>query len=245
MSFVNALERYIKDPEAHKKTVLFCDQQIVVIKDAFPKALRHYLIIPRDEEISHQSPVKLLHERPEVVDMIQRYAEKTKEILVQDLFHRTNFLKFYETDPLAKQEFKNRFIKVGVHSVPSLGNLHVHVITRDFFSPRMKNKKHYNSFNSNFFIDLLAFDSIGDSSEHSTDYELENLTSQSGFKDSSFLSRSPSESTEIIRTTPLKCALCGTNFGNQFAKLKRHLAQEFLSHFKVNESDLGNVVPNG
>lgn len=245
MSFVRALETYIKDPEAHKKTVVFWDEQIVVIKDAFPKALRHYLIVPRDQEISQQNPVKVLQKRPEVLDMIQKYAERTKEILVEDLIHKTDFLKFYEDDSLAKQEFKNRFIKVGVHSVPSLHNLHIHVITRDFFSPRLKNKKHYNSFNSDFFVHLLAFDSTGVGSEHSTDYELENLASLSTFKESSFLSRSPSESIEIIRSTPLKCALCGTNFGSQFAKLKRHLAWEFLSQFKVSESDLGHVVPNG
>ena len=46
-------------------------------------------------------------------------------------------------------------------------NLHVHVITKDFHSIKLKNKKHYNSFNTSFFIeyDQLPLDTIPDKEE--------------------------------------------------------------------------------
>lgn len=43
-------------------------------------------------------------------------------------------------------------IKKGFHAVPSLDNVHLHVITNDFVSDRLKNKKHYNSFTTDFFV---------------------------------------------------------------------------------------------
>lgn len=43
--------------------------------------------------------------------------------------------------------------KVGYHAVPSLNRLHLHVISKDFESLFLKTKKHWNSFNTEFFID--------------------------------------------------------------------------------------------
>lgn len=49
---------------------------------------------------------------------------------------------------------------VGFHSVPSLRQLHLHVISTDMDSPALKNKKHWNSFCSPFFrpIDAIMSD---------------------------------------------------------------------------------------
>lgn len=40
----------------------------------------------------------------------------------------------------------------GFHAIPSLEPLHMHVISKDFDSDRMKIKKHHNSFRTDFFI---------------------------------------------------------------------------------------------
>lgn len=39
--------------------------------------------------------------------------------------------------------------------VPSLRQLHLHVISQDFDSSHLKNKKHWNSFNTPFFLDAV------------------------------------------------------------------------------------------
>eukprot|EP00891_Asterochloris_glomerata_P006087 jgi/Astpho2/6087/Aster-04034 len=44
--------------------------------------------------------------------------------------------------------------KLGFHSVPSMRQLHLHVISQDFNSISLKNKKHWNTFTTAFFLPL-------------------------------------------------------------------------------------------
>jgi hypothetical protein len=49
--------------------------------------------------------------------------------------------------------------RLGFHAIPSLRPLHLHVISRDLVSARLKNKSHYHSFASPFFVpvdDVIA-----------------------------------------------------------------------------------------
>ena len=56
-------------------------------------------------------------------------------------------------DLSSKDYFINIFLKVGVRSVPLIKkNLYIHVITKDFHSIKLKNKKQYNSFNTRLLI---------------------------------------------------------------------------------------------
>ena len=43
---------------------------------------------------------------------------------------------------------------LGFHSVPSMRQLHMHVVSTDFDSPALKHKKHWNSFTTPFFLPL-------------------------------------------------------------------------------------------
>lgn len=44
--------------------------------------------------------------------------------------------------------------RCGFHAAPSLRQLHMHVVSQDFDSPQLKNKKHWNSFtHPDFFLD--------------------------------------------------------------------------------------------
>ena len=43
--------------------------------------------------------------------------------------------------------------RYGYHAVPSMGLLHLHAISQDFDSPSLKNKKHWNSFTTEYFVD--------------------------------------------------------------------------------------------
>lgn len=42
--------------------------------------------------------------------------------------------------------------KMGFHAVPSMTHLHLHVVSQDFDSQCLKNKKHWNSFTTDFFV---------------------------------------------------------------------------------------------
>ncbi|KAJ3113670.1 hypothetical protein HK098_007599 [Nowakowskiella sp. JEL0407] len=57
------------------------------------------------------------------------------------------------SDPsLSNMEFK-----IGFHSVPSMRQLHLHVISTDMSSESLKNKKHWNSFTTEFFVPFDDF----------------------------------------------------------------------------------------
>jgi len=44
--------------------------------------------------------------------------------------------------------------RYGFHAVQSMNHLHMHVISQDFDSACLKNKKHWNSFTTTFFVPI-------------------------------------------------------------------------------------------
>uniref|UniRef100_A0A8C9DGE6 Aprataxin n=1 Tax=Prolemur simus TaxID=1328070 RepID=A0A8C9DGE6_PROSS len=46
--------------------------------------------------------------------------------------------------------------RLGYHAIPSMSHVHLHVISQDFDSPCLKNKKHWNSFNTEYFLESQA-----------------------------------------------------------------------------------------
>ncbi|KAL7812212.1 HIT-like domain-containing protein [Trichoderma gracile] len=95
-------------------------------------------------------------------------------------------------------------IRCGVHAVPSMGHMHVHVFSRDMHSPCLKHRKHYNSFNTPFLVDIADFP-----------LAKEDVRRGRGTREESFMKRD------------LVCWRCGRNFGNRFKELKGHLEDEF------------------
>ncbi|EHK27371.1 uncharacterized protein TRIVIDRAFT_207777 [Trichoderma virens Gv29-8] len=93
-------------------------------------------------------------------------------------------------------------VMCGVHAVPSMGHLHIHVLSRDMHSPAMKHRKHYNSFNTPFLVDVA-------------DFPLDGADPRRLPKEEGFMRRD------------LVCWRCGSNFGNRFKELKDHLDKEF------------------
>ena len=93
-------------------------------------------------------------------------------------------------------------VMAGVHAGPSMNHLHVHVVSRDFVSDRMRHRKHYNSFHTPFFIDL-------------DDFPLAKNDPR----------RHPGR--EGYLAEDLRCWRCGKGFGNRFQQLKIHLEEEF------------------
>lgn len=208
MSWSQALSPFIIHPEKYENDlVVYYDDVVTIILDGFAKSTNHLLILPRDPKLTKKHPTTGVTEH--LKNVLQTYVDWCTNYIYD------NFTKQYEIlssnvnlSISKKSDFIKEFIQVGVHSVPSMSNLHIHILTRDFHSPKLKNKKHYNSFNTTFFVlwDQLPLHSIPDK------HEMENI---------------------VIKKSDLICCYCKRNFSNKFSQLKKHLDDEFKAHFKL------------
>lgn len=141
-SWAQALYNIAMHPEKHKNDVLEISDDVVVLNDTYPKAERHLLVLAR-------------------TDGLDRLADVRKEHLQLLRTMHTVGLKWAEK---FLTENESLVFRLGYHSAPSMRQLHLHVISQDFDSKHLKNKKHWNSFNSLFFRDSV--DVIEEVSEH-------------------------------------------------------------------------------
>ncbi|XP_041986838.1 aprataxin-like protein [Aricia agestis] len=111
----------MKDP----KYVYKDSERVVVIKDKYPKAKVHYLVLPR-EQISSIFSLNKTH-----LSLLEEFGTFVKDI---------------------RQEHKDADIVAGFHAVPSMHLMHMHVISKDMISDCLKTKTHWNSFTTKFFI---------------------------------------------------------------------------------------------
>ena len=187
----NGLIEYLRDP-ANDPSVLDYNDDFVIIKDLYPKATIHLLILPRDPVKQNQHPKKAFQDVT-FFNQLKDEAEKWQAIASKELARTLCPSSIPERDWEAE-------IKVGVHSVPSMNHLHIHVVSRDMHSSCLKHKKHYNSFNTPFFIGLDEFP---------LDDEEVDRRSKNWHKG------------DMI------CWRCQQNFQNKFTSLKEHLDKEF------------------
>lgn len=109
-------------------SVYLKDDNVTVIKDKYPKARHHYLVIP-NRNISSLKSVTA-----DDLGLLQ-HMHATGERVAKDEKHR------------------GRKFLLGYHARPSMERLHLHVVSDDFVSEWMKSKKHWNSYNTKFFMD--------------------------------------------------------------------------------------------
>lgn len=106
--------------------VVFKDDQICIVKDRYPKAKKHFLVLPI-ERITTLYDLGADH-----LPLVNLMVKAAREKIV-----------------LNHPEFT---FKMGFHAIPSMAQVHMHVISQDFDSDCLKNKKHWNSFNTDYFI---------------------------------------------------------------------------------------------
>ncbi|XP_035553003.1 aprataxin isoform X3 [Canis lupus baileyi] len=114
------------------KMQVYKDEQVVVIKDKYPKARYHWLVLPW---ASVSSLKAVTGEHLELLKHMHTVGEK----MIAD-FAGSSKLRF----------------RLGYHAIPSMSHVHLHVISQDFDSPCLKNKKHWNSFNTEYFLESQA-----------------------------------------------------------------------------------------
>lgn len=215
------LGAYLANPASFPSSrVIFHTPTAVAIHDLFPKATVHTLLLPRSPQhnLLHpfdafDDPVFLAQVRADTSRLRDLAAKELQRLLGKHSAAEAarNAVLDGEAEPervdpetgeamLPAGRDWGREIVVGVHSVPSMSHLHVHVLSRDMHSERMKHKKHYLSFTTEFLVPLEDFPMPADD---------------------------PRRKQGKWPERPLVCFRCGRSFGNKFKELKDHLEAEF------------------
>ena len=123
-NWAKVLRTDMKKPEM----VVFSTPQVVVINERFFKAAKHhFLVLPR-EELDNLQSLELKH-----LSLLEQMQEVGNQIAAR------------HTD----SEFR-----MGFHAKPSMLHLHLHLISQEFESAGLKSKRHWNSFNTDFFLPI-------------------------------------------------------------------------------------------
>lgn len=212
------LGAYLADPTTYPASrVIYHTPDFVIINDLFPKATVHTLLLPRSEAHNLMHPFDALAD-PEFLAKVRAEAAKLKALVAKELRRRVGS---YSASEAARETVLNgevepeqgdgglppgrdwdKEIMCGIHAVPSMSHLHVHVLSREMHSESVKHRKHYNSFKTPFFVDLGDFPLDKDDPRRDT-------------------------KREKYLQWDFKCWRCERNFGNQFKKLKEHLEEEY------------------
>ena len=131
-----ALDAYVQEGDARPKyctqRILCEDDLVVCMYDPYPKSKIHLLVLPKLKLCLPGDFRKLTKEHVPALRQLQSATIRIKERLRQSLG---------ECD-----------LQEGFHSIPSMAYMHVHIISLDFSGVR--NKRHYLSFTTPFFIPI-------------------------------------------------------------------------------------------
>ncbi|KAK9894865.1 HIT-like protein, partial [Cystobasidium minutum MCA 4210] len=157
MSWKNALVDYAKtkNPSSLPDDILLMHtKQTLTIWDKYPKAKFHFLTLPRLPFIEPGSGDELTQATLDSLSALlaNKHALKVLKILKD----ASDEVKEQIEDEMLKREGFIWPISVGFHAIESMSHVHLHVISQDFLSDSLKNKKHWNSFNPShgFFLHL-------------------------------------------------------------------------------------------
>ena len=130
----DALYTYIRgDDDDDDSAVLLRTKIGVFVRDKYAKAKVHVLLLPNET-------TALFERKDGVADLKKSDLKELRE------FHET-------AKTFVRERYKGKRFRIGYHAVPSMRPLHLHIISCDFESDRLKNKKHWNSFTTSFFME--------------------------------------------------------------------------------------------
>lgn len=213
----DGLGAYIKNPEKYdSNVVIYHNSDFVVIHDLYPKSSIHTLILPRSAKHNYIHPFEAF-EDAEFLELCRAELKKVEALVAAELQRR--YGRYSKEDeelekvlngevdipndqPLPVGRDWSKDVMSGVHAHPSMNHLHIHIMSKDRYSDCLNHRKHYNSFNTAFFVPLRDFPLAKDDPRRDP--------GKAGYLKEDF-----------------KCWRCGKMFGNQFTKLKAHLAEEF------------------
>eukprot|EP00938_MAST-03A_sp_MAST-3A-sp1_P007323 g7323.t1 len=131
----DALYSYIRgdDDDDDDDAVMLRTKIGVFVRDKYAKAKIHVLLLPNET-------TTLFERKDGVADLKKSDLKELRE------FHET-------AKTFVRERYKGKKFRIGYHAIPSMRPLHLHIISCDFQSDRLKNKKHWNSFTTSFFME--------------------------------------------------------------------------------------------
>ncbi|KAL0946964.1 hypothetical protein HGRIS_013118 [Hohenbuehelia grisea] len=194
------------NPASLPASILFSHtERSLTIHDAYPKALFHFLTLPRIQDPFSASDLVDLR------SLLQCDKARAKDLLVGLRDDVAAVVKEIEEEMVNRYGFKWD-VWTGFHGAPSMVHLHIHIISSDLCSPTLKTKKHLNSFHPKhgFFLPFTEVLSWFDAEDSY-------FTTMAALKKSQY---------EPILKEDLTCWRCEGTFKNMPA-LKTHLQEEF------------------
>jgi aprataxin len=121
--------------------------RFVVLYDGYPKSTLHLLFIPRPVYLNKLYP-----------DNCQAYdLRKLKLLHLAAKEIQQHMEQWWCGGGSGSVVPEGTGINVGYHEKPSLERMHIHLISNNFESVNMKTKKHRDSFQTDFFVDIDKF----------------------------------------------------------------------------------------
>jgi aprataxin len=211
----DGLLEYILNPTSFSlvSEVIYHNDSWVLIKDRYPKASVHFLLLPRDPEFYTQHPFHAFKDA-KFLAAAREEVEKARKIAASELRRIHGPYSATEAPRIEAMEADDppnelpegrdwtKDVRVGVHAYPSMNHMHIHVFSADMYSPCVKHRKHYNSFNTPFLAEMDDFPLAEDDARWD-----------------------PGREGYFVRD--FVCWRCGRKFGNKFTQLKAHLDMEF------------------
>ncbi|MCJ1258285.1 aprataxin-like protein [Lignoscripta atroalba] len=213
----DGLGAYIASPASFPRSrVISHSPKFVVINDLYPKSSIHTLLLPRDGTKTLLHPLSALQHDATFLAEVQAEVQKLRVLVASEL--RRRYGKFSAQEKLRDQAMDadpppakealppgrdySKDVISGIHASPSMSHLHIHVLSVDRMSEFLRHRRHYNSFNTPFLVD------VDDFPLREGDERLR--AGKMGYLD-----------------WELRCWRCGKGFGNRFKALKAHLEEEF------------------
>ncbi|KAF8821667.1 hypothetical protein IE077_001750 [Cardiosporidium cionae] len=208
----NALYHLLEHREGETKPYVYHQwEEFITLYDGFPKATYHLLVfmVMKDQGQTIKGPKYLTEAHSTLLRKLQFYVRCiAKNLQIHD--------------------GKDVVFRCGIHAIPSLEPLHFHLISQDFQARGLKSVKHWNSFNTPFFVPLYRIIQLveHDNTLISLDQAF-NGTKMASKKKSETMLCSNMDFTENtflpFLKNSLKCNKCDKDFRNIIHKLKEHL----------------------
>jgi aprataxin len=142
--WLRALVDVASDPSG-KPGVLSHDDEIVVLRDAYPKARAHVLVLARDPAL-RDGPSSL---RAAHVPLVEKMLAAARSAMGRALVESPATAAAADADAGAP----SRVVRFGFHAKPSMPQLHMHAVSQDLRGSSMKTRRHWNTFATDFFRD--------------------------------------------------------------------------------------------
>jgi aprataxin len=213
----DGLGAYTLHPQKYDASrIIYSNENFVAINDLYPKSSVHTLLLPRDPKFNLKHPFDAF-EDARFLEIVRVEVKKLKTLVAKELRRKygpfskqdeqreailNGDIEIPDGEELPEGRDWEREVRAGIHAHPSMNHLHVHVMSVDRYSDCLKHRKHYNSFATDFFVPIEDFPLARDD-------------------------RRMHPGREGYLSSDMKCWRCGKNFGNKFARLKQHLAEEF------------------